>query len=70
MSSQCADLKSQYETAATVGAVGFIGAGVFVTAGVVLWLTDPVPGAVRTALTHCDLAPGPDRVAAGCAFTF
>ncbi len=67
---QCSDWKRQYETASTIGVIGLIGAGVFVTAGVVLWLTDPEPGAVRTALTHCGLAPGPDQLAARCLLTF
>jgi hypothetical protein len=53
----CASLKSSYESASTLGAIGLVGAGVFVAAGVVIWLTDPPSKAVRTALGSC--APGP-----------
>ncbi len=52
-------------TSSTLATIGLVGAGVFVAAGVVLWLTDPPAKAVETALQSCAAGPAPD---AGFAF--
>jgi hypothetical protein len=68
--SGCADLKSQYETATKIGWGGLIGAGLFTAVGVTIWLTDPAPGPVQTALRGCGLTPIPGNLSLACAFRF
>jgi hypothetical protein len=69
---QCADLKGSYETAGTVGLVGFISAVVLGGAGVALWATEPrQPEAPRTtAFASCAPHLGPGLTALGCSISF
>jgi hypothetical protein len=56
----CRSLKSDYESAGTLAVVGFVGAGVLVATGVVLWLTEPQPRRAETAFACApDLVLGP-----------
>jgi len=73
--SQCADLASRYETASHLGIGGFVGAGVFAAAGLILWLTEPAAAVEQKRDVARSLTCVPQltsRLAAGigCGFAF
>jgi hypothetical protein len=65
----CASLKSDYESASTMSTIGFVGAGVFAAAGVVLLLTEPAEEH-RTAWSCVPGIAPRDGVSLGCSLRF
>jgi hypothetical protein len=66
----CRELKSDYEAAGTVGAVGLVGAGIFSVTGVILYIAEPSRSGVQTAWT-CAPGLGPqNRYTVGCSLRF
>jgi hypothetical protein len=72
----CGDLKRDYRTAGTVGAVGLIAGVLLAAGGVVLLVTDPPPAAAPShdvAAWTCAPGAPPGRgfdLSLGCAFRF
>jgi hypothetical protein len=69
--SNCNSLKTSYESAATIGVVGFVAGGVLAAAGAVLWFTEPKSANDGVALRSCRFDVGsPSKVGAACVFRF
>jgi hypothetical protein len=67
----CNSLKNSYESATTIGVVGFVAGGVLAAAGAVLWFTEPKVANDKVALRSCSLDVGSSSgLAAACAFRF
>jgi hypothetical protein len=66
----CRELKSDYESAGTVGVVGLVGAGIFSVTGVILYMAEPSRSGVQTAWP-CAPGLGPqNRLMLGCSLRF
>ncbi len=68
---KCRSLKNRYESAATLGVVGIVGAAVLTGAGFALWLTETPKSESQTAYWQCfpNLAAGGEP-SVGCAIRF
>jgi hypothetical protein len=67
----CNSLKNSYESATTIGVIGFVAGGVLAAAGAVLWFTEPKSANDGVALQSCRLGVGSgSELAAACAFRF
>ena len=67
---QCGSWKSRRDSGYALEVGGFIGFAAAAATGVVLWLTEPAPGATQTAWRGCAPAVGAGTLAAGCAWRF
>ncbi len=67
----CNSLKNSYQSATTIGVVGFVAGGVLAAAGAVLWFTEPKLVNDKVALRSCSLDVGSSsELVAACAFRF